>query len=376
MVFVGRRGQHGVMACRVEAENDFGAWRPFNAEARGADGNPTIGRDLEGGAQAPNIRPPRAAWGWAQYGALFFFGQVPGALRGHAQFAVDFVGVAMEAQRLDLGVGHFEVGDLFAGEIGWQPALPELVLPLDFSFGLRGWRIQEANVVEFERRAQLRQGAGILGEKEGVVIDVNLQGPAVAQERGGEELEVGQQEFAAIDFGTHEEAAAIIEHIEHGKVQGRRGEPAMGRSIQLPEFADLGALPATHRGMRTLGRIGMGPAILHGPATDLGPVEFEVVQAQGLGSGEAVGARWGASQALFEEVGDGLGPGSGVVATGGAWEPRIGFLAGASPEVIGGERIEAAERDVELCRRFGGRQGALAKGLQHMPDERGRVAIG
>ena len=52
-----------------------------------------------------------------------------------------------------------------------------------------------------------------------MVIDVNLQRSPVVQEHGGEEIQVGEQEFAAIDFGADEEAATIVEHIEHGKVQ-------------------------------------------------------------------------------------------------------------------------------------------------------------
>ena len=95
----------------------------------------------------------------------------------------------------------------------------------------------------------------------------------------------------------------------------------MGRRIQLPEFADLGALPATHRGVRAFGRSGMGQAILHGPAADLGAVELEGVQAQVLRCGEAVWARRGARQALLEEVGDGLGLGGGVGATRGSRQP-------------------------------------------------------
>ena len=219
MVFVGRRGQDGVMACGVEAEDYFRTWRPFDAEAVGADGHTAIGPDLEGRAEAPNIRPPRAAGGWAQYGTFFFFGQIPSALRGHAQFAMGFAGVVMEPQSVDMGVGQFELGDLFASEIGWQAALPELVFALDFPFGLGCWGIQETNVVKLERRAELRQGFGIFREKDGVVIDVNLQWSSVTQERGGEEIEVGQQEFAAIDFGTDEHPATIVEHIEHGIVQ-------------------------------------------------------------------------------------------------------------------------------------------------------------
>ena len=119
------------MACGMEAENDFGAWRTFDAEAVGADGDSAVGPDLERRADAPNIRPPRAARSWAQHGAFFFYGLFPSALRGHAQFAVGFAGVAMQSQSVDVGVGQVEFGDLFAGEIGWESALPELVFALD-----------------------------------------------------------------------------------------------------------------------------------------------------------------------------------------------------------------------------------------------------
>ena len=61
LFFVWGRGQNGVVACGVEAEHYFGAWRPFNAETLGADGNASVRTDLEGRADAPNIRPPRAA---------------------------------------------------------------------------------------------------------------------------------------------------------------------------------------------------------------------------------------------------------------------------------------------------------------------------
>jgi len=72
----------------------------------------------------------------------------------------------------------------------------------------------------------------------------------------------------------------------------------MGRSVQLPQFADLGALPAADRGVRALGRRGMRITILDRPAADLGPVELAGMQAQGFRSGEAVGARRRASQAM------------------------------------------------------------------------------
>ena len=270
------------MASGVEAQNHFGASRIFEAEALGADGNTAIGADFDGGANAPNIRPPGTSGDGAQDGTLFFLGAVPSLLRGHAQVAVGFVSVAMKPQSVDVGVGVFDLGDVFAGEIGREPALPELVFALDFSLGLGRWSIKEANVVELEGRAELGERVGILGEKHGVIIDVDLQRPAVSQESGGEEIQVGEQEFAVIEFGADEQAAAIVQHIEHGKVQGAGGEPAMGRSVQLPEFADLGALPAADRGVRALGRSRMRITILDGPAADLGAVEFERMQAQGF----------------------------------------------------------------------------------------------
>ena len=52
-------------------------------------------------------------------------------------------------------VGDFDLCNLFAGEIGWESALPELVFPLDFSLGLGRGSVPEANVVELERPAQL-----------------------------------------------------------------------------------------------------------------------------------------------------------------------------------------------------------------------------
>ena len=65
----------------------------------------------------------------------------------------------------------------------------------------------------------------------------------------------------------------------------------------------------------------MGEMVLQSPMANLGAVEFESMKAQGFRSDEAVGARRGASQPFFEEVGDRLGPGRGVVPARGSWNP-------------------------------------------------------
>jgi hypothetical protein len=128
----------------------------------------------------------------------------------------------------------------------------------------------------------------------------------------------------------------------------------MGRSVQLPEFADLGALPAAHWGVRALGGSGMRITLFNRPATDLGAVELEGVESEGFGSGEAVRARWGAIQAFFEKVGDRLGPSGSMVTPRGCGEPPPRLFSGAGPEVIGKERIEAAPGEAELLGDFDG----------------------
>src|ERR1035438_9578594 len=85
--------------------------------------------------------------------------------------------------------------------------------------------------------------------------------------------------------------------------------------------------------------------------------------------GEAVRARWGAIQAFFEEVGDRFGPSGGVVTPRGSRDPQPFLLSCAGAEVIGGERIEAAGGQAELVGGFGGRQGVLPEGSQHMADK-------
>ena len=62
------------------------------------------------------------------------------------------------------------------------------------------------------------------------------------EEKGArEEVEVGEQRFGRIDLRADAAAAAIIEHVEQ-REHGAVGPPAMGRGVELPERADLGAL--------------------------------------------------------------------------------------------------------------------------------------
>ena len=61
------------------------------------------------------------------------------------------VGIAMEAQGVDMRVGVLDLADPLAGEIGGQPFLPELVFTFDFTLGLRSWSIKETNIIKAQR---------------------------------------------------------------------------------------------------------------------------------------------------------------------------------------------------------------------------------
>ena len=169
--------------------------------------------------------------------------------------------------------------DAFAGEIGWKTLLPELVFPLDLALRLRRWGIKEANVVKAESRAQLGQSIRSLGEEHGVIIDVELEWPSIGQKGGRKEIQVGQKKLSFIEFGSDEKATAIIEHVEHGKIEGAAWEPVVRGSIELPELTDLRALPTADRSRRFSSGGVMGMAVLQRPVAYLGAIELEVVEA-------------------------------------------------------------------------------------------------
>jgi len=279
MIWVGWSCQYGVVVARVEAKDDEAARRFFNAEALCADRHASIGADFEGGAHAPNIIPPGASGGWTQGGTFFLFGLGPSAERSLAQFAMNFLGVAMGSQRVDVCIGGLNFPDVFTGKKGGQASLPKLMFAFDFAFGLGRRGITQADVVELKGPAQLGERVGIVGEKDAVIVDVELQGPAVRAEGGGQKIEVGKQQFSLVDFGTGEQAAAIIEHIEHGKGMFGMWKPTVGRGIQLPELANPVPLPAAHGRPNFYRWNLMGQTVGQGPTAHLGAIEFEAMQA-------------------------------------------------------------------------------------------------
>ena len=146
-------------------------------------------------------------------------------------------------------------------------------------------------------------------------------------------------------------------------------KPPVRRGVELPEFADLGALPAADGGLDFLRREGMGEPVFERPSADLGAVKFEGLQAEGFGSRKAVRTRWRAGQAFLEQVQDGLWPGGGMIAPGSAGRPEPLWLADARGVVSGGQRVKAAGREAELRGGLAGTERVLPEGVENVADK-------
>jgi hypothetical protein len=368
---IGLGGQDRVVTGGVMTEDEFGFWGGLDTEALGGDGDAAIVGDFDDGAFTPDEGPPGTARDGAQDGAFLFFGGVPGLLGFHLEFAMEFMLIAMEAQGGEVRIGLSEIGNVFAGEVGGEAILPVLVFAFDFAFGLGCGCVAETHAIEAQGLAELGEGVGDVGEEEGVEVHVEFEGQAAFAKGGGEEVVISQEVFVLVEFGAGEETAAIIEHIEHGEKSFAGREPAVGRGIELPEFADLGALPAADGS----GDGGVGfwvsQMVGDGPVADLGAIDFEITEAQEFAGHEAVigGGRGG--EAFAEQREDVGGPEGGVIAAGGAGRPEGFLLVGAGAEIVGVEFMEAAARKPEFARGAAGVELLGAEGGQHMTDQRG-----
>jgi len=312
--------EDGDVGVWVEAVDEAGGGRSLDAEAAGADGDAAVGLDFDGGTLAEDIGPPRAFGRWAERTAAFVLGALPGGERGHGQFAVALVGVAVEAEFGEQGVGGGDGGDGLGGAKCRETVLPVLVAALDFALGLRGRGVAEGDAVEVQRRAELGEGVWDAGKKEAVAIDVEAQGQAVGEEGAREEVEVGEQRFGGIDLRADAPAAAIVEHVEERQWR-TLGPPAMRGGVELPERTDLAALPAAHGGFG----FARGPcgseAMSAGETADGGRIKTEAKAALDLAGREAVAGGRARAEQLAQERLDGVRPKRGVIAARAAWAP-------------------------------------------------------
>ena len=80
-----------------------------------------------------------------------------------------------------------------------------------------------------------------------MAIDIEFEWQAVFNESGGKEVKVGEEVFGMINLGARADAGAIVQQIEQRIVSFVAWEPTVWSGVQLPERADLKALPASDR---------------------------------------------------------------------------------------------------------------------------------
>lgn len=117
------------------------------------------------------------------------------------------------------------------------------ILPLACGVG----RVAQGDFVEAQRAAELGEGVWLVGEKEGMIIDIERQREAAGGKGGGKKIEMSQKGLARIKPDQWEEATVVIEQFEQRRLLALMSKPAVGRSVVLPELTDLLDLPATHR---------------------------------------------------------------------------------------------------------------------------------
>jgi len=276
----------------AKAADDCGARRSVNELALGADRDFAVVADADAGWLAPDVGPPRTVGCGTEDGTFFGEGLLVGGVGCLAEFAVDFVLVGVGDELVEQMVRPDQFNDVVGGQERDKAFLPVVVPAFDFTFGLRGWGIEELDVVEVERRPQLGEGVGVVGVEEGVVVHIQGQGQAVGLEDAGKEVEVGQEGFAGVKPCAGVEACGVVEDFQEDLFVGTAGQPGMWGGVVLPERAVVAGLPAfdgfTHELVA-----GVGVELMSdGPTTDAGAVGFEVEAAVEFAGDGAVGGRW------------------------------------------------------------------------------------
>ena len=346
--------QHGVVTVGMEAANDLCSGWFIDAQTLSAEGDAAVGVDASRGALAPDVRPPWAVREGAQNRTFLAAGPLPGGLRGGADLAMLFVRVAMCAQLIEQWIGERECGDLLGGKEGGQTFLPVIMEAFDFAFGLRRGSVAQGDFVEAQGGAKLGKCLWSMGEEEGVVIDIEGQGQAAGGKGAGEEVEMSQERLARVEPRKGHDAAVVVNDFKQVQRLAPLAEPAVRRSIVLPQLADLLDLPAPHRFAWLLVFSVRGEPLPQSPAADAGAINLEVMATMRLRGREAVGGRRARLQQLAQEIADFLRPAWMVIATRAAWLPGSVAALNAGAEVIGVENIKAAAAQIEfgenICR--------------------------
>jgi hypothetical protein len=232
------------------------------------------------------------------------------------------------------------------------------------------------DAVEVEGLAQLGEGVGVVGVKEGVVVHVEGQGQAVGLEDAGEEIEVGQEGFGVIEACAGVEARGVVEDVQEDLFVGAVRQPGVRAGVVLPEGAVVAGLPAFDGlGSGFVAGVG-GELMFAGPAADAGAVGFEVETAVEFAGDSAVGRRRLGGEEFGEQRGRFRGPVRVVIAAGQTGRPGLGVALGAGAQVVGAQLVEAAQADAQFEGDGFGREPARTGLGEEIADQRSGDAVG
>ena len=169
--------------------------------------------------------------------------------------------------------------------------MPVVVATFDFAFCLWRGGVAEGDAVKAEGLAELGVGVWNVGEKEGVIIDIEREREAVREEGEGEEMEMRREVFGGVNASAGVEASGVVEDVEKGIFTGIAGEPGVRRGIVLPERPEVADLPSADGfGGLFIASI-WREFVSDSPSADGGAVGLKIEAAKQLAGDGAVGRR-------------------------------------------------------------------------------------
>lgn len=248
--------------------------------------------------------------------------------------------------------------------------MPVVVATFDFAFCLRCGCEAEGDAVEAECGSELGEGVGSVGEKEGVIIDVESQRKPVEEEDGGEEIEMGGEGFGGVKAGTCVEAGGVVEDVEKHLFLRGVWEKGVRGGVVLPKRAEVADLPAADGFCGLFETSIRGEPLSDSPAADRGAVGLKIETAKQLAGDGTVGGRRRRTQQPSGQSERIFWPRLAMVAARRTWLPQVRTTFGTGAEIIGAKLINPRFTDAQLGCDTRRAQFARAEAVKQMADER------
>ena len=274
-----------------------------------------------------------------------------------ADFAVDFGSVGVGEEGVEEGVCGLDGVDGVGSEDRRKTFLPIVVAAFDFAFGLWRGGVAEGDAIKVESRSELGERVWSVGEKEGMVIDVESQREAVGEKCKGEEIEVSGEVFGGVNAGTSVQARGVVDDVQKRLFVGVVWKPGVRSCVILPKRTEVADLPAPDRfgGLFVTGV--RREVVGDGPAADAGAIGLEGEAAEQFAGDGAVGGARGGGKKTCGESGGVSRPVRLMIAAGNSRLPNPGTALGTGAEVIGAELVDAGQAEAQFgceasCRKF------------------------